>query len=377
LAISIAAERLLLPPAVLLVAGGAVAAAVWHVGVPFPFGPALLFVFLPPLIFEAAWALNIEQVRKHLAPIAFLAVPGTLVSAFAVAGVAAATGALPFGPALLLGAIVAATDPIAVSAVFAKLRVPDGVRAIVTAESIGNDGVSLVLYGIAVAIVQGAGMPWYQAVGHGTLAIVLACALGAACAIPFWLALSATDASEYEVAGTVALAYSSYLFANALDLSGIFATASAAITLRLLVRRRAHMQHLRHVGEFWHAAGYMTNAIVFLATGLSIVAGRIVHEPLLIFVVLATLLAARALLSWIAMPRWPASAFVFFAGVRGALPLALALALPSSLPHRAEIVDGVFAVVIVTLVLQGGVLRRLLRFIVRPAVAAPPQAAPP
>ena len=160
LAISIAAERVLLPPAVLLVAGGAVAAAVWHVGVPFPFGPALLFVFLPPLIFEASWALNIEQARKHIAPIAFLAVPGTLVSAFAVAGIAAVSGALPFGPALLLGSIVAATDPIAVAAVFAKMSVPQSVRAIVSAESIGNDGVSLVLYGIAVAGLQGVATPW-------------------------------------------------------------------------------------------------------------------------------------------------------------------------------------------------------------------------
>jgi CPA1 family monovalent cation:H+ antiporter len=373
LAISIAAERLLLPPAVLLVAGGAVAAAVWHVGVPFPFGPALLFVFLPPLIFEASWALNIEQARKHIAPIAFLAVPGTLVSAFAVAGIAAVSGALPFGPALLLGSIVAATDPIAVAAVFAKMSVPQSVRAIVSAESIGNDGVSLVLYGIAVAGLQGVATPWYFAALHGTLAIVFACALGAACAIPFWLAFSATDASEYEVAGTVALAYSSYLFANALSLSGIFATASAAITLRLLVRRRAHMQHLRRVGEFWHATGYMTNAIVFLATGLSIVAGRVAHEPLLIFTVIVALLVTRAAISWIAAPRWPSSAFVFFAGVRGALPLALALALPSSLPHRAEIVDGVFAVVIVTLVLQGGVLRGLLRFIVGDGAAVAPR----
>jgi NhaP-type Na+/H+ or K+/H+ antiporter len=371
LAISIAAERLRLPPAVLLVGGGALAAALWHVALPFPFGPALLFVFLPPLIFEASWHLNLREARRNVGAIGLLAIFATLAGAFAVAFVADFTGAMPFAAALILGSILAATDPIAVTAIFRSVGVPENIRAIVEAESIGNDGVSLVLYGIALTMASGAAVSWYHAIAHGSIAVVMGCVAGAVCAVPLWLAFSISDASEYEVAGTVALAYSSYLLATALGWSGIFACASAAVTLRLLIRRRAHMQHLRRVGEFWHSTAYMTNSIVFLATGLSIVAGRIVHEPWMVVVVLLTLFAVRAVLSFAAMPRWPQSAFVFFAGVRGALPLALALALPVTTPYRAQIVDGVFAVVIVTLAIQGGLVKRALQAVAGSSAVSP------
>jgi CPA1 family monovalent cation:H+ antiporter len=363
LVLSIAAERVRLPAAVVLTAGGALASALWHVEVPFAFGPALLFAFLPPLIFEAAWTIDISLVRRHLPAIGFLAIPGTIVGALAVAGIVAWTGLLPWGEALLLAAIVSATDPVAVTAVFRSLNAPGAVRAIVEAESIGNDGVGVVLYGIALALIAGQSVPWYHAVAEGTIGIVMGCVVGVVCAVPLWLGLAATEASEYEVAGTVALAYVSYLAAASQGWSGIFASASAAIALRVLQRRRAHLQHRERIAAFWHAAAYMTNAIVFLATGLSISLTRIADAPELAAVVLGAVVVVRAGLALIAVRERAAATIVLAAGVRGALPLALALALPASVPHREIIIDAVFAVVIVTLVVQGGVLRTILRWV--------------
>ena len=361
LAISIAAERLRLPAAVLLVASGTLAAALWHVRLPFSFGPALLFLFLPPLIFEAGWHLNLHELRRQWVRIFALAFPGTLLSALAVAGVLTTAGALSFASALLLGAIVAATDPVAVVTVFRSIRVPAAISTIVEAESLANDGVAVVLYGIAIALASARSAPWAALATQGTMAIALGVAVGAACAIPFWLALSIADISEYEVAATVALAYTSYLVAANLGWSGIFACAAAAITLRLLLQRRPHISHRQHVQIFWDAAAYMTNSIVFLATGLLIVPRRIFDEPLLVVASLTIILLVRACLSLLVMPEWAGRATIFLAGMRGALPLALVLALPAWVAGRAQIVDVVFATVLVTLVFQGSSLRWIVK----------------
>jgi len=375
LAISIAAERLRLPAAVLLVAAGAAAAAFWHVRLPFDFGPALLFLFLPPLIFEAGWHLNLRELRRQWVRIGVLAFPGTLVSAFAVAGVLTALGALSFPSALLLGAIVAATDPVAVVAVFRSVRVPASISTVVEAESIANDGVAVVLYAIALAVLSSPGPFSAWLLIHGTMAIVVGAFVGAACAIPFWLAMSITDFSEYETAGTVALAYTSYLVAASIGGSGIFASAAAAIALRLLLVRHQHMRDQEHVGVFWDTAAYMTNSIVFLATGLLIVPARIFHEPLLVVASLASILIVRAGLSWIVMPEWTSRLTIFLAGMRGALPLALVFALPTSVPNRPQIVDVVFAVVLVTLVFQGSSLPWIFKKLAFADPAAEPSSA--
>ncbi len=103
LGISIAAERLRIPVAVLLVALGVCAGTLWHLRPPFAFGPTLLFIFLPPLIFEAAWSTDLSQLKSNWFRIAVLAFPGTIFVAFTIAGGLTLFGALSFGSALLLG----------------------------------------------------------------------------------------------------------------------------------------------------------------------------------------------------------------------------------------------------------------------------------
>jgi CPA1 family monovalent cation:H+ antiporter len=357
LTISIAAERIRIPAAVLLVAVGICAGTVWHVQLPFAFGPAVLFIFLPPLIFEAAWSLDLHEFRSNWAHVAMLAFPGTIFVAFVIGVVLALSGALPFASALLLGAIVSATDPVAVVAVFRTVAVPPSLRTIVEAESLANDGVAVALYAVALAAASGATVSWIGASIAGAVAILGGAAVGVACAPPLWLALRTIDRSEYEVTATVTLAYASYLIADGLHCSGIFATAAAAVTLRALLARRQHLGNRGDVDVFWNAAAYMANAIVFLATGILIDLPRIPHEPLLVIVGVAVVLGSRAVLAWFVAPDARERFMVFLAGMRGALPLALALALPASLVDRAQIIDAVFATVLVTLVVQGIPLR--------------------
>lgn len=361
LVLSIAAERVRLPAAVLLVGAGALVGTLGHVRPPFDFGPALFFVFLPPLVFEAAWNIDLASLRGAALRIAILALPGTLLTALLVAVALAAAQLLPFGAALLFGAIVSATDPVAVIAVFRKIDVPLRVKTIVEAESLSNDGVAVVVYGIALVAAGGGAVALGPALFHGAVEILFGIAIGVACAVPVWATLKATDASEYEVTGTVALAYAVYLIADRTGVSGIFATASAAIALRALLAGRAPFGNRDDVDVFWNAGAYIANATVFLATGLLIDVPRSFHEPALVAVAIAAIAISRATLACIAARDTPARTTVFLAGMRGALPLALALGLPSGLKYRSEIIDGVFATVLVTLVLQGAALEPMVR----------------
>jgi CPA1 family monovalent cation:H+ antiporter len=356
LLLSIAAERIRIPPAVMLVAVGAVVGSVWHVGPPFAFGPTVFFVFLPPLIFEAAWNIDLRLLQAQAARVAFLAVPGTLLCAFAVAGAVTMAGALPLASALLLGATISATDPVAVVAVFRHANVPAAIKTLVEAESLSNDGVAVVLYGLALAAAGGGSVAWLPAIGVGLVQIAGGMLVGALCAVPIWALLRGTRAPEYEVTATVALAYVAYLAADRLALSGIFATASAAVMLRALLHRRANLLNRDDVDRFWNSSAAIANAAVFLATGLLIDVPRAMHEPALVAATIVAVLLSRALLSLAAGPSRATRVTVFLAGMRSALPLALALALPAVLPHRSQIVDAVFATVLVTLVLQGASL---------------------
>lgn len=361
LTVSIAAQRVRVPRAVLLVVVGAIFGSVWHIAPPFSFGPALLVVFLPPLIFEAAWNIDLVEIRRAAGTIVTLALPGTLFSAFAIAGALSAVRALDFPVALLFGAIVSATDPVAVVAVFRNVGAPARLKAIVEAESLANDGVAVVLYGIALALLGGSAVAWYTGALQLILSIGGGIFVGTLCAIPSWLALRLIALAEYEVAGTVALAYVAYLIADRLGVSGIFATTAAAIVLRALLVRRANLNNRKDVDVFWNATAFIANAVVFLATGLLIDLPRAVHEPLLVITAVVATIGSRMALAFVAASDRAGRTTFVLSGMRGALPLALALALPQALPHRAEIIDGVFAVVLVTLVVQGAPLEAVVR----------------
>lgn len=352
--ISILAERLRIPAPVLLVGSGVIARTFWNVHPPFAFGPGLLFVFLPPLIFEAAWNLDLRELRRYAGYIALLAFPGTLFTAFAIGSSVAGTGALPFGGALLLGAMVAATDPVAVVAVFRKVGAPVGVRTIVEGESLANDGVAVVLYGIALTLAQGGQVEWVRVAAHGVLAVIGGTVIGVLIGVVVWRLLRLTEAAEYEVTVTVAMAYIAYLVADRLQLSGIFATAASGVLLRFLAHTRSNvLANVEDADRFWNAGAFIVNALVFLSTGLLIDFQRMLNEPLLIVASLVVVFVSRAALVWAIVREWRAGLTIFVAGMRGALPLALAISLPDTLPYRAEIIDAVFAIVFVTLVVQG------------------------
>ena len=155
--------------------------------------------------------------------------------------------------------------------------------------------------------------------------------------------------------------------------SGIFATAASAIALRVaLLRFPSTLVNAEDVDRVWVAAAFIANACVFLATGLLIVPGRILHEPALVAVAVAGVWAARLLLATAAARQRRDRATIFLAGMRGALPLALALSLPTELAARPQIIDATYAIVLVTIVAQGAPLVPVVARLYRVIGAGPP-----
>jgi CPA1 family monovalent cation:H+ antiporter len=357
----IRAGRLRVPYVVALVVLGTAIAAIHPLSLPFHFGDSMLFVFLPPLIFEAAWSIEPAVLRRVALPVGVLAFPGVV----AVVAVIAAAGmwmGLSESAAVLLGVIVAPTDPVAVIAIFRRLHVPHDLSMIVEGESIANDGVAIVLFGIALAVAAGSAVPpAWAIVGRVVIAVAGGALIGTAGAALVAVLLARTHNAALVLAGTIALAFLSYLTATAVGLSGVFATACGAIALRRLAGLSERDRLAHEVDSFWAAIAFVANAAVFLLTGLVIVLGRIVHEPALVMATIAAALLSRALLAVVVIrrPRWQAA--VLLAGMRGGLSLALALSLPDVIPQRALIIDAVFGVVLFTLVVQGLALDPVVR----------------
>lgn len=359
--VALAAERLRIPSAVALVAFGAGTAAIHPVPLPFYFGDALLFIFLPPLIFEAAWTIDPAALRRTAVRVALLALPGVVLVAGSIGFGVAFSGQLPLTSAIVLGAIVSATDPVAVIAIFRRLHVPVELSTLVEGESIANDGVAIVLYTVALAIASGSvDATLSSAAAHVAVAIAGGCLIGIACAFVVALVMGRTRSGPLEITATVVLAFLAYLAADAAHTSGVFATAAAGISLRAFARITPVTENADDVDTFWSTIAFIVNAMVFLATGMVLQLGRLGEHPLLVVAAIVAVVLSRVVLAaLIIRPATWRVTFVF-AGMRGALSLALALALPAALPFREEIVDAVFGVVLFTLIVQGIALEPLL-----------------
>ncbi len=274
------------PPAVALVVLGIVGASYTPGTTSIVLTPATLGVFLPALIFEAAWDIDSAALRRVAVTILLLAVPGVLVTAACVAAAAAFWGGLAWSAALVLGAIVSATDPVSVIALFRQLDVPVDLFTIVAGESVANDGVAAVLVAVLVPLASGS----VSLNAAGVLA-TLTLAGGGGIVLGAGFALAATPLLRREraawerVATTLFVAYGSYAAASALGVSGILASAAAGFVLPALAlaKRDADV-----VEQFWDRTASVANGVVFLHLGLNLRVDRIAHEPALLAAVLAS-----------------------------------------------------------------------------------------
>jgi CPA1 family monovalent cation:H+ antiporter len=320
----------------------------------FAFGQATLYVFLPALLFEAAWNLNYRAIRRQWLAIATLAGPGVLLTAAIVAG-SLALVRVPLGPALLAGAILSATDPIAVVGVFRRLRVPQTLVTIVECESLFNDAVAVALYrGVLLALTLGAaGAASTALIALQTVAgAVGGAALGIALAFVVARALRGRGSVRLQIGATFLCAYGAYFAADHLRLSGIFATIACGIALRYYERSWITLRIAEDVDRFWDLAALLANVLVFFMVGAALQIGRVAQEPVFAVACIVGVAVARFAVGGLLLPGpYPREwiGVVRAAGMRGALSLALALAIPATVPYRGAIVDATFAVALATL----------------------------
>jgi len=339
-------------------------------------GPLLFGLFLPALIFESTWDMDASALWRVRGTVAALAFPGVLVTAAAI-GLCARAAGVGWGAALTLGAILSATDPIAVLGIFRKLSLPVDLLTIVEGESIGNDAIALVLVQTIVPLAA-AGVVWSAAGGAALKFAFVACA-GVAAGLAFaYLASRAAPllGGTLAIPLTIVVAYGSYAAASAIGASGIFAVSAAGIALRSLTRGSIGPAASERIDRFWDRSALLANAVVFLLVGLTLRLERIFNEPVLIGLTLLGVVASRVFLAYVlARPavRGRAAAgwkhAIALAGLRGGLSLAMALQLRADFPARPALIDAVFAVVFLTLVVAGWVLGPVLRR-VAPALGA-------
>ena len=324
----------------------------------YAFGQSTLYVLLPALLFEAAWNLRWSAIVRGWRAIAVLAVPGVLLTAVLIAG-ALAVVRVPVATGLLTGAILSATDPIAVIAVFRRMRVPVLLATIVECESLFNDAVAVAFYRTVLLAVTGGALHFLGAAGVTALAlagIIGGIALGIVVSFVAAAALRNRSSGALQMIVTLVCAYGSYLAADRLGWSGIFAAIACGIALRRFERRWISLTVAENVNRFWDVIALGANGIVFFLVGAALDIAVVGRDPAFIVATLAGVWLARFAVSGLLLPAgYPREwlGVIRVAGMRGALSLALAISLPETIAYRNAIVDATFVVAIATIISSG------------------------
>jgi CPA1 family monovalent cation:H+ antiporter len=356
----------------------------------------VLFLFLPALLFEGAWNVDVKQLTADWLLVLLLAIPGLLLSVLVVAGILHWSLGLPWLLVLLLGAMISPTDPIAVLALLRQLGLSDRLRTIVEGESLFNDGVGAAIFELvlgfllaSLATMGTAHEPSYSMVIIEFLWLMLGgLALGIVVGVIVAYLLRLIDDHLIEMTVTVSVAYGVYLLGVALHTSGLLAVIGAGLVLGSYGRRIGMSERTRQAThDVWEFLGYIANSLLFLLLGIQIGESNLLQALAGIGLTLAGVVISRAMMIYTLLPlhnilvrginrqkmtalssllprsepvptRW--HPILLFSGLRGALSLALVLSLPATLPGRGLLEDIVYGVVLVALLGQGIGLRVLL-----------------
>jgi CPA1 family monovalent cation:H+ antiporter len=339
----------------------------------------ILFVFLPTLIFESAFNLDSRLLSRNLAPVLALAAPGLVLSTVLIGGLVAAVTPLSLGPALLFGALISATDPVAVVALFKELGAPKRLAILVEGESLFNDATAIVLFRVILGVVAGGAIS-ASVVGSGiaNFAVVFLGGLIVGAAIGYLMIRSialARDEPVVQVALSTVVAYAAFIAADEfLRVSGVMATTGAGIVVGALGSTRFTAQVREYLHRFWEYAAFVANSLIFLLVGLSVSLSTIAEYlgPIAITIGIVLLVRAVAVFGLIPITsRLPGAEAIggryqtvmFWGGLRGAVALALALSLPASFAQRDLIIALAIGVVLFTLLSGGLSMGPLIHFL--------------
>ncbi len=374
--VAIAVRRLRIPYTVALVVVGLL--ITFQSSVRIDLTPELILaLFVPPLIFEAAFHLDYRHLRTMITPILVLAIPGVIVTALIVGAVVSVGIGLSFPNALVFGALIAATDPVAVVALFRALGAPKRLAMTVAGESLFNDGTAIVIFNLVlgIALTLGAGSE-RQSAFNPLIALVdfvrvslggLVIGMGLGWVIS--LLIARVDDYLIETTLTTVLAFGAYLMAEHISVSGVLAVVAAGIVCGNVGPRGMSATTRIVLFSFWEYLAFIANSLVFLLIGLDVNIPQIAaHLGPISIAVLAVIMSRFVVvygLSWVVNLRratvpWRYQHVLFWGGLRGAVSLALVLSLPASFGDRELLRVMTFGVVLFTLLVQGTTMNLLL-----------------
>jgi len=377
------ARELSIPFTVILVGIGMLLGAASHTWAPlhelehFRLSPDLvLFVFLPALIFESGYNLDARQLIRDILPILTMAIPALLLSTAIIGlGLWLLLGMTP-AVALLFGALISATDPVAVVALFKELGAPLRLTVLVEGESLLNDATAIVVFHILLGMALAGGMQADAVPGAG-LEFLYVFFGGAAAGLIFglliseWMHLLRNMPSGILVLSLV-VAYVSFTVAeHVLHVSGVMAVVGAALCLGVYGVTRIPHQVSVALRETWELIAFICNSLLFLLVGLSVdLASLAAHAPYIatatVLVLLARLPAVYALLpATLRVFRLPQvragdKHIMWWGGLKGGLAIAIALAIPEELPGKQLLLDMTVGVVVFTLLVNAPTIRPLI-----------------
>lgn len=339
----------------------------------FPLSRELIFnVLLPPLVFEAALQLDWRRFRDELALSLTLAFAGVAIAAVVVAaGMHWLIGWSWIG-ALLFGVLIAATDPVSVIASFREMGCQPRVSMVVESESLLNDGVAAVGFAVVSAIAAGASPTVGSVVPAFLWTLGGGAAIGLLVSGAILLIVGRTNDPLVEITLTTIAAYASFLIAEHVHASGIISTLAAGLTIGSVGWDRfVSVEGRERVDAAWQYFAFLANSFVFILIGMNVA-----HQPLGVLGLIGPAIAILLVLAGRAISIYPLAALfrgsrwrlpmayqhtLFWGGLRGALALALALAVPGSVRERGAIILIAFVVVAFSILVQGLTMPLLIK----------------
>ncbi len=343
----------------------------------------ILVAILPPLLYSSAFFTGLRDLRTNLRPISQLALGLVAVTMTGVAAVAHQWVGLSWPVAFTLGAIVSPTDSLASTEIAGRLGAPRRVVSIMEGESLVNDGTALVLYKTAIGVAVGGTFSILHVGVHFVLNVVGGIAVGLGVGYVVRRVRRVLDDPPVEVSIAVLTGYLAYLPASALGVSGVLAAVTVGVYMGWYTPELTTVQTRLSGNAFWEILVFVVNALLFVLVGIQL---RSIIDALkgssTSYIRDAVLVSAAVIISrlvWVPIvaygsrfffpkirakdpyPPWQYPVILSWAGIRGAVSLAAALALPSDFPDRTLIIFLTFSVIVATLVLQGLTLPALIR----------------
>lgn len=335
----------------------------------------ILTIFLPPLLFEAAWNLKWSDLKRDLVPICLYAIVGVVISIVGVTIGLHQLAGVSLTTALLIGASLSATDPVSVTALFRELGVAKRLSVLMEGESLFNDGMAVVAFSFLGSLSLGTANLGLQPILIQFFTVVgIGIAAGGLIGFGISYLTQRFDLPLVEQSLTLVSAYGTYLITEDLGGSGVIGVVITGLILGNFGSRIGMNPRTRIiVSEFWEFLAFFVNSIVFLLIGDQIRFSSLEENLGLIAVTVGAIVLMRAIATFalsslsnrlIESDISPANqTVVWWGGLRGSVSIALALSVPAVVSDREEVISIVFGVVLFTLLVQGLTIKPLLRWL--------------